>query len=152
MHPHSRKRQDFPDAKSQGAVASKKVSQNFERLFCIHYLHSFSSLILFAHYLHSLSSLTLFIYYLHLLSSLILFTYSFHVLFSRIPHALSPPKPLFGGQVGKSAVLSTQTAFLVDKLNTASIIQSMNMLNCFHSFPRLFRRIHVFSASGCLSC
>ena len=117
-----------------------------------HSLRSFSSLTLFAHYLHSLSSLTLFIYYLHLLSSLILFTYSFHVLFSRIPHALSPPKPLFGGQVGKSAVLSTQTAFWWTNSIPPSIIQSMNMLNCFHSLPRLFRRIHVFSASGCLSC
>ena len=40
-------------------TASKKASQNFERLFCIHSLHSFSSLILFAHSLRSLSSRTL---------------------------------------------------------------------------------------------
>gem|GEM_PF-3314794 len=192
MHPHSRKRQDFSDAKSQGAVVQlvrmpachaggrgfeslphrlQKASQNFERLFCIHSLHSFSSLILFthslhsfsslilfAHSLHSFSSLTIFTHYLHSLSSLILFTYSLH------PNRFSvdkletlpfcPPRPHFGGQVGKSAVLSTQTAFWWTNSIPPSIIQSMNMLNCFHSFPRLFRlrRIHVFSAFGCLSC
>ena len=70
-------------------TASKKASQNFERLFCIHSLHSFSSLILFAHSLRSLSSLTLFTYSLH--------PNRFSVdKLETLPFC--PPRPLFGGQ------------------------------------------------------
>ncbi len=122
----------------------------------MHSLHSFSPLILSTHSLHSRSPLILSTHSLHSRSPLTLFTYSLH------PNRISvdkletlpfcPPRPHFGGQVGKSAVLSTQTAFWWTNSIPPSIIQSMNMLNCFHSFPRLFRRIHVFSASGCLSC
>ena len=132
-----------------------------------HSLHSFSSLILFTHSLHSLSSLTLFAYSLRSLSSLTLFTHSLHSLFSltlstHSLHVLSPPKPLFGGQVGNPAVLSTHTAFrwtswkpcrfvhpdrfLVDKLNTAlnhPINEYAELLSFFPS---------TFSTYSCFLC
>ena len=128
-----------------------------------HSLRSFSPLTLFAHSLHSFSSRTLFTYSPCTLSTQTAFRWtSWKPCRVVHPNRISvdeletlpccPPRPLFGGQVGNPAVLSTQTAFRWTNSIPPSIIQSKNMLNCFHSFPRLFRRIHVFSASGCLSC
>ena len=99
-------------------------------------------------------NLILFTHSLHSFSSLILFAHSLHV--------LSPPKSLFGGQVGNPAVLSTQAAFrwtswkpcrfvhpdrfLVDKLNTAlnhPINEYAELLSFFPS---------TFSTYSCFLC